>query len=302
MPQFRISAIAFGSTVIPGVGQLSISEDGAVEKPQTDGSNQPAAAFKLQVQDGITFSTHQVEDMLALLVTTGVVTGKAISTFVGGIIVYLAESDALTAMTGSTHVAVTIAGGVVVPVDVSANQGALAQLNVQIVPSAAGAAAIAVVVNSALPTVPAITEAFTLGRVNLSGAQVAVVTAASINFGFAANRQYANGLANPTAVFVDAEIPEASITTLNADLVNTFKTGAVALSGAGLEMFFTRVAADGLPDAASAEAHVALTIPSGMITRPNSTGSLIVETTIVVHGRTPASGGMVQFAVGQIQN
>jgi hypothetical protein len=302
MAQFKICAIQFHTTVIPGVGTLNVNEDGGVVSPDTDGSPINPAAFKLAVSHGISFSTHQIAAMMALILATGEIAGAKISGFATGIKVFLQQSDSLGPLSTSSHVSITIDAGVVVPVSLSASQGEAATLDLMIMPSnATGANPIAVATNAALPTIPAIANAYTLGKVVINGSAIANVTATQVAFNFDVQREFTDGKQFPVAVYLQTKKPVATITTRNAALVDTYKGGAVALSGNGCEIFLTQLVADTTPTAAATAQHGRLTIKNGLVERTGSGGSFIADTTLQVHGRKPATGDFLNWAAAVAQ-
>jgi hypothetical protein len=267
---YTIHAVKLGTPVIGGVSSSTFDDGINVQSPDVDGSVEARIAVALEGKPSISLVSEEVARVLAVTGAKGV----DISTLSGGVVLYFKRLGIVGNASGSSHVTVTIAAGVVVVDSYGGTQGQTAKINFRVVPgNASGTNPVAIASNAALPTLQA-PEVFTLGPVKLNGTAVAGVQSWNIAMAPQVIQAGDSGHAYPTMVSLENSTPTCEVSTLDLAAFSTLTAAGFVTQGATDTSLFLRAVTNGGTLVADAtENHLLVQIAAGIWTRTSTGGS-----------------------------
>lgn len=212
-----MAAISIGATTLTGVRRKSVDPALQYMLEIMGGATQPSFAGLLQQEPGIAFATTEIARMLGII-GTGTLD---IPGGVASVISYWSKMDnKKTHGVGSVHDRERILAGMIVPLRIVAPQGQFALFEFSVLPIYDGTNnPIILDTAQALPT-GVISQAFTLGPVNVNGTPVDAGLSLMIDFGFNVERITGDGDTWPTFACSYSNAPRMELSTPNRALLN----------------------------------------------------------------------------------
>lgn len=236
-----------------GVEDLALAPDGLVD---------PTFLATFQQNPRITVESANIAAALGAIGISGLKMTGAVGTKF-----YFSQVEAGgTRKTGSEHLSLQMIAGMLIPLTLTARQGAEARFAFAAAPQYDGTNdPIIIAVSQALPSIAAFTTAFTVGPVSINGSALAGVQETRVDFGLDLFTSYGDGDIWPTLVAIRRRAPSITIRCTKMSAINTF--GLVgAAQGETDSIIYFRKKADGGANVANATAeHVSLTIADGKI-------------------------------------
>jgi len=216
MAFYKLWAAKRASTVIRGITDLSVQGGQNLAVVASDGSPFRSLAAILEARPVFRFTTLEVDALLTLTGATGLAIGASPLE-----LYWAAITDEGTV--AATGLKVTISKGMILPGVLSADQGGLARITVEVVGGGTGdASPVAYASGQTVPTADELTEFFTVGSFTVNSSEVTAVQSAQVDFGISAQQHMGDGKVYPQAMSVDAYNPTMRIVTENAAIAATY--------------------------------------------------------------------------------
>jgi len=267
---YTIHAVALGTAVVGGISSSTFDDGINVQTPDVDGHIESRIAVALEGKPSISLSSKEVARVLAVTGAKGV----DISTLSGGVVVYLKRLGVVGNASGTNHISVTIAAGVLAVEGFGGGQGDTSEISLRVVPgNASGTIPVAIASNASLPTLQA-PQVFTLGPVKLNGTAVPGVQSWNIAMNPGIIQAGDSGYAYPTMVSLENNTPTCEVSGLDLAAFGTLGASGIVAQGATDTSLFLRSVVNGNTLAADAsEVHLLVQINAGVWTRTNTGGS-----------------------------
>ena len=240
----------------PAINALLLGSDGAVD---------PTYVAVMSQSPSMALSTSALATVLAACGISGLSVVADADEF--GADFYLQKLlEGGTRAVGNSHLRMRSSKGMLIPLSLTASQGALATLSMSYVPIFDGTLDPVVISNIApLVGAPAVGEAFTLGPVYVNGAQVEGVQSVTINFGISLEVIGSDGGVWPTFVSIGSRRPTISVETTDASILNTFGLTGAAQAATDSAVYFTKMAEGSTRVADLTAEHISFTVDAGHI-------------------------------------
>ncbi len=165
-----------------------------------------------------------------------------------------------------THVKMTVNEGMLVPRSLQASQKEMASLEYEVVISYDGTNDPIVIEGSQnLEGSPSVGELFTVGPVNINGAQLNGIQDINIDFGLTEFIVGADGTVWPTFIAINSREPTITIQTTEVEALSTFGLTGVEQGVTDSVVYFKKVAEGATRVADATQEHISCTIDDGMI-------------------------------------
>lgn len=299
MPQDRyvLAAVSVNGTVIGGISGQALDTRINQAILSADGQVDPTFACIMGAVPVFSFRTYSLDAILAILT----INGLAIS---ANVVLYLqkTQNNGIRA-TGSVHRTITIANGMIIPRSMGASQGAPAMFAFDVIATSSNGenSPLAFANNVALPTLPGVTQLFTVGPFYRNGAANVGVQSIQCDFGLQEEMRDGDGNTYPKGMHIASRQPRIEI---------GFDDAAV---GAGLGLFEAQGATDsyfffraktrlGASEADGNASHIKVGVDDGIWLHKNTGGdhpnfqSSVIECMPVFDGTNP----IIAVTTGQV--
>lgn len=231
-----------------------------------DGMVDPSYVAVMSQSPSAAFTTSALATVLAKCGISGLAIAADADEY--GADLYLQKlAEGATRASGSSHIRLRAAKGILVPRSLSAAQGAgVATLGLELIPTWNGSADPLVIATSqALAGTPSVGEAFTVGPVSINGAQVEGIQSITVDFGITLETLGSDGGVWPTFVCIRERRPTFRIETTDAGVINTFGLTGAAQGGTDSVIYLRKMAEGGTRVADVTAEHISFTIDEGHI-------------------------------------
>jgi len=226
------------------------------------GAIDPTFAGFIEFEPRFNFTTHMVSTFLAACGISGLVLSGA------GAVLYNHAVDLTTALrkTGGSHESLTIATGLVVPRQLSVQQGQPAKLTFEIFGiNAAGTTDPVVVSQTAtLASNNGIGELFKLAKVMVNGIELEGVQEWTLDFGISVKVVKGSGALYPQLVYIEERKPKFTFKVNDDGAIAQIGLTGLPQSSTDSVIYLRKMTANGTQEADASLVHMALTIDDGL--------------------------------------
>lgn len=270
---------------LDGMTDLQIDPGNTLVVENAGGQYDPSFAAVSQTMPMATASVTDIATAIANIALAGFAFPQTtVYTTVDVFFTQMAESGLRTSST--THTRCRMAKGLVVPRSLTASQGGVASLGIEIHALYDGSNVPMVFAdNIALPHTPTIGELFTLGKVMINGTQLDGVQSWTFDFGLTVEKVLANGELYPTGAYITRRAPKFEIRTKKVPSLTTFGLNGTAQGSTDSVIYLQKLEKNANILATATEEHISFTIDDGMVTvgqtggSNNATGESVVTIT-----------------------
>ena len=179
-----------------------------------------------------------------------------------------------TRAAGASHLLMTVKQGIIIPRTLNAAPDAPATLSYEAVATYDGTNdPVVIAASQALVGSPGVSEAFTVGKVMINGAQLEGIQNISIDFGIQLTVIKADGLVWPTYVAVMKIQPMITIGTVEIGSLNTYGLTGTAQDASDSIVYLRKLSEGGSRVADVTAEHISFTIDAGHISVQNANAS-----------------------------
>ena len=275
MNVFYDYTISIGSSVIDGVSSVNMTEGAQVQSPQLDGLSAPVMSYITGFDQGIDFSSTQVNSLLTLLTSSSDCTiGKGLDSTDKGLIYFQPAAEKGTREAGAVNEKYTINSGILIPTSLSASGNSPAGLSTMLYPLYDGTNNPIVPQGSqALPDYPTTPpgELYYAGPVYINNTLIEGIQSINIRFGIAIKKLVENGEADASFSWIEFRNPVISITTTDATAFRTFSRGVEVTAKTKVHLRAGNKV--GSRQALSSAVHPTFTVYKGMVVATSISGS-----------------------------
>ena len=185
----------------------------------------------------------------------------------------------------SKHVKMVINEGMIIPRQITVANNGVATISYDIVCTFDGTnEPIVITKDQSLTGVPAVTEAFTVGPVNINGVAITGVQSITIDFGINLITLGGEGEGYPTFVAIDKTAPTITIETTDADQLDDIDLAGVAQGGTDSVIYLRKIDEGSNRVLDATAEHISFTIDEGRInvSGANAPGGMATTTIRIV--------------------
>jgi hypothetical protein len=178
-----------------------------------------------------------------------------------------------TRSAGAVHKKLTTTKGILVPRSIRASQGVQpATISYDLLPLSADGetAPVAITSNQSLPTIPLVSELFTLGPVSINGAFMSGGQSMNWDFNMAEERHADDGGVWPTFAGIATRTPVCAVNGFDMNALSTHGLSGLALTS--FKTYFRKIAAGSTRVASGTAQHVRLQGTGGMLLPRSASG------------------------------
>jgi hypothetical protein len=261
-----------------------------------DGAVDPTYVAIMSQRPVLAFSTTAIATALAACGINGAVI-DADGSYPGIVCWFQKMAEGGTRASGSSHLKMTGAEGLLVPRSLGAGQDSVAAIRYEAVLTFDGTLdPVVVAASQALSGTPSVGELFTVGPVNINGTALEGIQSIEVEFGIGLKVASGDGNVWPTYCAIMSRDPSIRIRTTDADAIATFGASGTAQGATDSVVFFRKLAEGGRRVADGGGEHVSVSVAEGIVTVENEEVSQdgIVSADIVI---TPTFDGTAPILV-----
>lgn len=253
-------AVDVNGTLIDGITNQSVGLGVQKAINRNDGSPHPRFAGVLSQKPTISVTTKAIAKALGVLGNHGAAISANVTLFF-----YKTAENGLRA-SGSSHLKLVIAAGLVVPRVLRASQDQEAELTFEIFPisSDGSTAPIAITDSQALAGTPNSAEKFTLGPAKFNGTNCQPQSL-EIDFGLNVETKSHSGFVFPVRAHVATTEPMVKATSLDMSLLATLGLSGAAQGSTDSVFYVRKLSEGGTRVADGTTQHVSITVDEGII-------------------------------------
>jgi hypothetical protein len=251
-------------SISTAIQELLLGSDGAVDPTFVAvGEQRPRAAF----------TTSMLATVLAKCGISGLAIAADVDEF-GADMFFKKVVEGGTRETGSNHLRLRIAKGLLVPRTLNAPHNGLATLGLELIATHDGTNnPIVIATSQALAGTAGVSEAFTAGPVYINGVQLEGVQNISIDFGITEMVLGSDGLVWPTYVAILDRKPVIRVRTIDALALNTFGLTGAAQGITDSLIYLRKISQGGTRVANATAEHIKVSVDEGLISVDTVRGS-----------------------------
>lgn len=245
--------------------------DPAIQEILSAGSGQvdPTHVAVMSQNPRIAFSTTALATMLAEVTSGFFINGIKIDsdgTHDGAELWFQKLAKGGTRTAGANHIKMTVNEGLLLPRSISAMQGQVASLAMDLLAGYDGTNdPIVIAAAQALEGTPAVGELFTLGPVSINGVDLDGVQGVRLDTGLQEVALGGSGQVWPTFLGIMSRQPLITITTLDVSVLSTYGLSGTAQSATDSKIYLRKIAEGGARVADATAQHLSFTIDEGHI-------------------------------------
>lgn len=234
-----------------------------------DGQVDPSFLATMGQDPRISFTTSDLAAVLATSTSKLLINGLLVDsdlTHAGVQCFFQKIAEGGTRTAGANHIKMTTTEGLLVPRQLTARQGAVATLAMELLTTYDGTNnPIQIATSQSLVGTPSVSTLHTLGPVMINGVQLTGIQEMTYDAGIQEVVQAADGQPWPTFAGIMSRQPMFSITTTETVSLSTFGIYGAAQGATDSIIYLRALAAGGTRDADDAGTHISLKIDAGMI-------------------------------------
>jgi len=234
-----------------------------------DGDVDPTYVSIMSQRPILRFDTTGIAAALAAAGIAGAIIDADV-TYPGLVAYFQKMAEGGTRASGSNHLKLTAAEGLLVPRTLRASQDGIAVVTYEALLTYDGSNEPIVIADSqALAGSPSVSEVYTVGPASINGSTLEAVQEITIDFGIDVRRLAGDGDVWPTYAGIMSRGPSIRIRTTDATAINTYGLDGTAQSASDSVVYFRKLAEGGTRTAPATEEHISITLDDGMITVEN---------------------------------
>jgi len=238
-----------------------------------DGQVNPTYVAVMSQRPVIRFGTSAIATALAACGISGTVIDADV-TYPGIEAWFQKLEEGGVRASGSSHLKMTGAQGILVPRSLSASQDGVAMVDFEAILTYDGTLDPVVIAdNQALEGSPAVGELFTVGPVSINGATIEGIQGITVDFGISVISRAGDGQVWPTYAAIMSRAPSIQIQTTDVVSLATFGLSGTAQGASDSVVYFRKLSEGGTRVADGTAEHVSITVDDGIITVDNLEGS-----------------------------
>jgi hypothetical protein len=234
-----------------------------------DGQVDPTYVAVMSQRPGIQFTTTALATALGAAGISGAEI-DADETYPGLVSWFQKMDEGGTRASGSSHLKMTAASGILVPRSIQASQDGPATANFEAILTYDGSNEPIVIADSqALAGSPAVGELFTVGPASINGSALEGVQEITIEPGIQLRVASGDGDVWPTYVAIMSRAPSIRIRTTDATALATFGLDGTEQGATDSVVYFRKMGEGGTRVADGTSEHISVTVDDGMVTVEN---------------------------------
>ena len=261
MKSYVLYGVMINATLIDGITRQNIGAGIQKVKNFNDGSVDVRYIATMSRKTTIEFSTRAVAKALGAVGARGAALAGA-----GVTLFFQKNADSGERASGTAHLKVVIATGLIIPLTLRAGQDGEGEISYQIIPVSADGTTdpITITDSQALAGTPDSAEKFTVGPCSINGTDVEPQSL-EVNFGISVQTRSHSGFYLPLQASIKTVAPTVTIQSKDVSKVVTFALAGTAQSVTDTVLYLRKLDQNGTRVANITAEHVKLTIDDGQI-------------------------------------
>ena len=267
MDSYVLYAVSVNGTLIDGITRQSITANNQLVKNHNDGSVDVRYITTMSRRSVVSFGTRAIAKALDVVGCRGIPISTNVTLF------WQKNDPNGERESGSDHVKTVIAGGLVVPRTLSAQQDGEAELACDVIPVSTDGATdpITITDSQALAGSPDSDQKFTLGKCSFNGIDLQAQSL-EIDFGLQVVTRSHSGLYLALEASKQVVTPVITVTTLDMGVTATIGLSGTAQSVTDSVFYVRKLDENGHRVADATEQHISFTVDEGKAHTPDASG------------------------------
>ena len=258
---------------IYGINSSTLNKNVAYRIQHAAGIVDPGWISVASIQPTVSIVATELAKILGVTGSQGVCIGTG-QTCTSVDFYYAQMGQCAPRLSGTNHFRVSMSQGILVPTQIQASQSETATIGLDFHAVYDGTNdPMTFSASASLPSVAALSEAFTMGKVTRNGSQLSGVQSFTIDFGLKVDKHMADGDLYPTFAGVASADPVISGKGFTLTDLSTMTLGGTAQGSTDSVVYLQACSKNGGLVAAATASHISVTVDDGMLATEGAAGS-----------------------------